>query len=110
MHCLIAIFQKGEIPKQDMSLFKNKFIKSLCNYKTRASPGAPSKGFRELCFNKVGTSVSMVECKCLVLKLFAAGILVPQVDGTDLRPTLAYDECGNPLMNDISRWIGFKFC
>jgi hypothetical protein len=65
------------------------------------------KPFTEIVFGERTMSQNEALCRSLVLRLFAARVLVPALDNQRLYAKLVIDETGTPIINHDSSFEGF---
>jgi hypothetical protein len=101
---LVDIFIHRSTAVEKRLLVKNVLVNTLLEYKD-----ASGSRFNTLVFGKYRKSVAASECRCLVLKLFACGVLIPAVDGKRLYCELSRSLDGSPLVNREEALFGFQF-
>jgi hypothetical protein len=92
--CLVDIFFHRRTPPGLLLLRGTVLANTLSTYKN--SDGI---SFQKLVFDREAVSTTSNECKALILRLFAAGIFIPALDGRVLYCELAIDAAANPFLN-----------
>jgi hypothetical protein len=100
-YCLIDIFFNRQTPVADRLLKNSILVETLSSYKD-----SHGKTFQNLVFKRSSPSTSKTECRALVLKLFATGILEPQLDGKLLYCDLAIGPDMIPIFHKVEAYNG----
>ena len=98
-----------ETPKSERVLFNNVRTKTLISYRNN-----DGKSFDACVFRKTRKKPHQKDYKMLLLKLFAAGILYPQLHKLSIYAKLSMNEGGIPTVSALSAnlvdpFIGFVF-
>jgi hypothetical protein len=103
-HVLCDIFIHRKTPPDKRLLSKTILVKTLVEYKD-----GHGHEFNRLVFGSYTKSTAEVQCRALVLKLFATGVIVPVVSGKQLYCDLAKQQDGSPCVNNDHILNGFTF-
>jgi hypothetical protein len=101
--CLVDLFFHRQLTVDDRLLKSGKLTDVLVKYKN--SDGIT---FQKIVFNRAAPTTAAVECRSLILRLFAARIIEPAVEDKKLYCTLALDNTATPYIHSDEAFVGIN--